>query len=417
MANIPNPVDGTSYYRAGGVFPHLMKIMPELEITPNPSTYDWFMFGFADLFFMQRPYTDQHMHMVEMAKSNCVPIWIDYDDDLFSVPRNNPTYGVYGQTSIQRNVVKMLQTADVVSVSTDFLKRKIEKLNPNIVVIKNALNDHLLNARPEIGQKKMVINWRGSPTHQKDVGIYAQQIVKAAKKFPDWKWHFVGHSFWGLIEAMPKESVVECAALDPVMYWHFIGQLQPGLQIVPLEDNIFNHSKSNIAWQEAAYSGCGSLVPDWEEWRNPGSLLYRTQEDFYNHLESVLMGRTNLQKLGEEAWTGVTEKFLLSDINPQRAQLIRDVVAKGRKPFVHAPLVVCSPRPQALSSESSQNTASLPEPKPISTESKESPPPSITNINEIGTEESDSQKKPLPLGTALYSNSKHKPEVGSLRES
>lgn len=356
LANIPNPLDGTSFYRAGGILPHLMSIMPELEVTPNPGTYDWFVMGFCDVLMMQRPYTDQHMQIAEMAQSMCVPLWIDYDDDLFSVPRSNPSHGLYSKPQHQRNVARMLAMADGVSVSTQHLKRKFEKLNKNIWVIPNALNDYLLNARPVIEPKKMVINWRGSPTHQKDVGIYAHVIVQLAQKHPQWKWNFIGHSFWGLLEAMPKESLVECPAMDPIMYWHMIGQLQPGFQIVPLEDNIFNRSKSNIAWLEAAYSGCGTLAPAWEEWMEPGALHYQSVREFGEQLDLVLSQKIDLKKLGEEAWNAVESHYLLSKINQTRADLIRSL-ALPRKPFVHSPLVACSPPAPPSSAASSSSSA------------------------------------------------------------
>jgi hypothetical protein len=396
FANIPNPLDGTSFYRAGGIMPHLMSIMPGLEITPNPTTIDWFMFGFCDVFFMQRPYSDQHVQMAEMARSNCIPVWVDFDDDLFSVPKSNPAASQYGQPNIQRNVAKLIAMADALSVSTEQLKRKFTKLNPNIHVIPNAFNDYMINARPEIGPKKMVINWRGSPTHQKDIGIYADSIVQLARKYPEWKWNFIGHSFWGLIEAMPKESLVECPPVDPVMYWHLIGQLQPGFQIVPLEDNIFNRSKSNIAWQEAAYSGCGSLVPDWEEWNtNPGCLIYRNQKEFREKLEEVCSLRVNLKQLGEDAWRGVTENFLLSKVNQKRAELLSSLVSQ-RKRFEHSPLVECSPRQRPPSAENSKSSASSPEAPSEYSQSMGCHPQSTTSTPTPDLIP-DSLQKPLPI--------------------
>lgn len=395
VANIPNPMDGTSFYRSGGILPQLMSIMPELEITPNPATYDWFVFGFCDVLFMQRPYLDQHVQIAEMARSICVPIWIDYDDDLFSVPRSNPAHKVYSKVENQRNIAKLLAMADTVSVSTHQLKHKYAKLNPDIRVIPNALNDFMLTSRPEIEPKKMVVNWRGSPTHEKDVAMYSHAIVDLAQKFPEWKWNFIGHSFWGLIDAMPKGSVVECPAVDPILYWHLIGQLQPGLQIVPLEDNIFNRSKSNIAWQEAAYSGCGSLCPDWEEWRNPGALLYKNAGEFYSKLHDVLALKTNITELGLEAWSGVQEKYLLSNVNLQRKELLHQITAQ-KKPFVHSPLVACSPRQPQPSSESLPIKPPLPEASAepsVSTESL----PALTTSTATPDSVPTSHPRPQPI--------------------
>jgi hypothetical protein len=255
-------------------------------------------------------------------------------------------------------VAKLIARADVLTVTNDVLKAKYEKLNPNIVVVPNCFNDRMMNARPEIDPiPKKLINWRGSPTHQKDIAVHMQAILQLCKEFPDWTWNFIGETFWMFSESMPAKNFVQCPAVDQATYWHLIAQLQPAIQIVPLEDNEFNRSKSNIAWIEGAYAGAACLAPDWEHWRQPGVINYTNPVSFYRKLKSLMEGKWDLAQLGKNGWEGVQQKFLLSKVNELRAQLVLSLTNK-RKPFVSAPLVGISPKQPDSSSENSQSNAS-----------------------------------------------------------
>ena len=288
-----------------------------------------------DIAFLQRPFTSQHVTLAEMIKDNGAKLWVDYDDDLFSVPSDNPAYNIYGQEGIQKNIAKICAMADVITVSTGFLKRRLEKLNKNIIVVQNAVNDRLFKRgeyRKPDERTKEFINWRGSDTHQRDLMIHLEQFHNLGKLALEKKfyWHFIGHNPWYITDALPRENVYVVKAMDVMDYHQLIKNIEPTIQIVPLHDSIFNHSKSNIAWLEGSYSGAVTVAPNWEEWKQDDAmLLYDSPEEFGEKLGVAIDGGVDLEKCYERSWEIINEKYILSKVNHKRYEIVQMLMDWG----------------------------------------------------------------------------------------
>jgi hypothetical protein len=279
--------------------------------------------GFFDLVFMQRPHTEAQLNVAKMVKMNCKPLWVDYDDDLSAVPLSNPAHKAYEKAS--SIVDELIGLADVVTTTTQHLKRKFEKLNPETQIIPNAFNDHMINYRPELGPMKKLISWRGSPTHQKDVASFTPEILRLAEEYPDWTWCFIGESYWGLIEQMPKDRCVVRHTMDLPAYWHFMQKLGSSVHIVPLDDCPLNRAKSNISWIEGSYAGAVCVVPDWEEWRQEGTVRYQDPEGFYQAMRHLLAGKVDLRGTAAGSWHAIQSNYSLKSVNHSRVELINQL--------------------------------------------------------------------------------------------
>lgn len=328
----PNPKDATSFYR--GMGPLLVMRHQDdkikLHLTDN---YSWVNFHAADVFMMQRPYTEDHFSMLEMAHANRVPVWVDFDDDLFSVPQSNPAHKIYGRPNIMKTIAKLIANADVVTVSTQFLKEKLERfetpLNKDIRVVHNAFNNHRIKPKESLGgPRNKLIMWRGSHTHHEDLWEVQEQLVQLATKNPDWTFHFQGDRPWFLAKQMPK-NVIFGDPIDPMEYFQLIHKLKPVAVMVPLKDSEFNRSKSNIAWIEASYAGAVTIAPDWEEWQKPGALNYKTPGDFQRLVQSVINGSHDVEDLNRKSWEYITEHLCVDHVNLKRIQLIKDLCQKS----------------------------------------------------------------------------------------
>ena len=117
----PNPTDATSFYRAVGPLQDLKRKMG--FILQIGSDVNWATLKGTDAVFMQRPFTKNHVQILEMAQANGKKVWVDYDDDLFSVPRSNRTFRLYGDAKNQNNIAQIVAKADVITVSTPQLQR------------------------------------------------------------------------------------------------------------------------------------------------------------------------------------------------------------------------------------------------------------------------------------------------------
>lgn len=327
MMNIPNQDDATSYYRAIGPFGRLKRELSDLHIIPFVPEWKWSTLSLCDIAFLQRPFLPQHLTMAQIAKNCGVPVWADYDDDLFSVPQDNPVFQTYGSEVIRKAVAEVTALADVVTVSTETLAAKLKPLNKNIHVIPNALDEHLpvFKREREPTPVQKLVFWRGTNTHQKDLMTVAPELIDTARAFPDVTFKFLGYNPWFITEQMGPKQAVVAPAIDIMEYLNFLKAVQPPLTIVPLHNSEFNRAKSNIAWLETTMAGSAVIAPNLPEFRQPGVITYDTSALFGAHLTAALKGDYDLTARNRISWEAIQENYTLRTVNPKRVEILRQL--------------------------------------------------------------------------------------------
>ena len=357
-AMIPALTDGTSFYRGAGPLQALSKDEDyRIEIG---GMVTWAYLRGLDGLFLQRPYTKDHLNIVHICKANGTPVWVDYDDDLFTVPIQNPTHRIYGNPEFQNNITRILCEADFVSVSTECLKEKfgkileeIEKKNTNerfdkrffdpdkIKVIPNAYDSELFRYsakewdRPAEAQSLSAL-WRGSHTHDADMSRFTVDLGKAIEagcaSNLKWTYNFVGSPWWGTLKWLEEnlrlsdKELVITQPLDVIEYHRFLHVLKPSIVYVPLLNDPFNRAKSNVGWIEATHAGAVCLAPDWPEWRRPGIINYKSPDDFGKLLTQGLKGGWRISELVQESRNYINESLTLRKVNRKRVEIIEAMV-------------------------------------------------------------------------------------------
>lgn len=325
-AMIPKLGDATSWYRAMGPLGEIARRKDRLAISVM-DTWNWPSITGTRGVFMQRPFTDDQRVAFDMIKNFGRKIWIDYDDYLFDIPTDNPTFFNYMNQKTADNIKYMIKNADVVTVSTEELKTQYSQLNPNVIVIPNALDPVLMKFKRD-KKAQRVISWRGSRTHQKDVFLYSPMIVEVANSqyASDWQWHFIGDNPWFLTDRMPHKRTYITKPMDIVDYHEHLTMLGPMAMVVPLHECTFNKAKSNIAWLEASLAGGICLGPDWAEWKRPGMLTYASREDFKEQLKSIVQDGVDTEKLKALSWEYIMENLRLDKVNAVRLEVICQIL-------------------------------------------------------------------------------------------
>lgn len=328
---IPNITDATSLYRAMGPLSELRHEIPNFDLVFEKE-HNWAMTKMSDIFFAQRPYNESSFTIIQMAKRMKRPVWVDYDDDLFCVPPSNPSFHVYSKEEVQRRIAACISLADHVTVSTPALKRKLEAggtiLNKNITVVPNALDPDLPKRTANPEKRAKLVFWRGSSTHQKDLYTFGKQLVDISKDHKDYTFFFQGDKPWFLYEQTGK-NVRFGENLDPMEYFEMINTIKPSIVIVPLFDDEFNRSKSNIAWLEGIYAGAVVLAPDWEEWQRPGCINYKSPGDFGAKLRDLLSNGYDINGENQKAWNYIQENLTLKNVNKLRKKIVEDLLAEA----------------------------------------------------------------------------------------
>lgn len=287
----------------------------------------------ADIFFCQRPGSEDHLKILRLAKMCDVPIWVDMDDDLLDVPQWNPGWEVFKD----RNdvVIECLRLADVVTTATESLAKKWRVYAKEVVVVPNAVDERMLKGYDPICKKVDLetIYWRGAPGHIKDLMDVTEDIVSVAKEFPELKWQFHGYWPWFIFKALAKLklyiNVDQIKAFEIPEYFNYLKKESThSLAIVPLEDSLWNHHKSNIAWLENTLAGAATLALDTDEFRQPGCILYK-EGSFKEALFSLIALSDKERKLKvQESLETIESKYTLSGINKIRMDIIDSLICK-----------------------------------------------------------------------------------------
>ena len=315
----PAPDDATSLYRAWGIVRDLKKqflkmdVIAEFVKPENNLTY--MNIKNYDVVYLQRPSTDTHLQIVEIAKRLGVKVWIDYDDNLFEIPVENQSYALYMNEKRHNTMKEIIKQSDLVTVSTQALSDYIKPwFFSNIATIQNAY-DPSFHGVPIKQPTKNLIAWRGTNTHAKDIDTYKRPLVDFLNEYEQFKIIFMGFDAKMIRDEMKfKENYSYFELMDPVNYIANYKHLAPEIHIVPLHDSIFNRCKSNIALIEARASGAKVLGPAWNEWQD-SDFCYYSEDSFYN-------GLTILAK-GHQTKVGVTE---LPEQNKKRVEEILKIL-------------------------------------------------------------------------------------------
>ena len=325
--------------RAVGPLARIVKARRELELVlpqrghvPDSSDLSWDWLSTCDCLFLQRPFSPLHVSLAKMARAMRVGIWMDWDDDILAVRRSNPKFEMYTRSDIKEALRSLPGLADRVTVSTSQLCERIAPLCTTLAsceVLPNAFQWKFTNE-----YRRKAISWRGSKHHVENFEHVLPQIREIAQnsEFLQWRWHFLGDAPWQAFEAIPTQQLICTPGTNPYEYMERFCQIGSWIHIVPLADNRFNRSKSNVAWLEATAAGAVVIAPDWEEWRKPGIINYRDAADFGEKLKTALRAFLGgpIHPFVQLSREYIKSNLLLENVNERRWELIRECCTVGQ---------------------------------------------------------------------------------------
>jgi hypothetical protein len=324
LACMADANDACSFYRGSGPLSHLRKNYENIhvEFKKEVSIGD---VRSSDIVFMLRPCTDSQKQVCDMACNYGVPVWVDFDDDLWRLMSDNPSYLFYSKKDVQQNMNWVIRHASICTVTTESLKEKLSLTAHDIRVIPNAydpiLDKQIDKVKTEVN--KDVVLWRGTGTHDRDVQSVMEQLKRVSAKNQT-VFAFLGHNPWFVTEDMPK--AVHIPPLDIINYHKAIQGMKPSMFMVPLADNVFNKSKSPIAAIEGAYAGAVTLARNWEQWSSiDGVITYDDEADFEGKLQDMIsMGPQDRAELAKRSWAHIQQHLHLDVVNKMRDIIVRD---------------------------------------------------------------------------------------------
>lgn len=210
----------------------------------------------------QRAVGRRFEQLARTCRERQIRVVFELDDDLFHIPRFNPSAWFWGQKAVQKSLLTLLHMADGVTVSTPELRDVVAHRTgrSDIVVCPNHLHPavwgaDLIGDRVFPNGDKIVIGWQGSSTHDQDY----QQAIPALQHILD-RYPHVILRFLGSVPATIQGKIAEnrfqwSRGVPFERYPSTLRYVNFTIGIAPLTTNRFNHSKSNVKVLE--YMACG----------------------------------------------------------------------------------------------------------------------------------------------------------------
>lgn len=311
--------DSCAFYRSSGILKDLQSKLPKANFTVLnlPLQIVWTLTKF-DLVMIQRPYTSDALSLIIYLKTCNVPVWVDWDDDLFHLNPENPAYIEYANENVQKVMIEIIKQATIVTVSTEYLRQILLPLNENIRIIPNALNDGLFDRKGRDHKQTNQIVWRGPENHIYDLLEYEKPIRQGIKKLKDWVFVFMGFAPW-MFRGLKIQAL---GMVDLMLYYKQLENIAPAILHVPLADNTFNRCRSNVAYLEATYAGAVTICPGW--WDAIGSLKYDNAAEYFECLKLAASKEIDRVSMAKMAYEYVQDCLVLSKVNEKRVAIIKE---------------------------------------------------------------------------------------------
>lgn len=253
-----------------------------------------------DVLVLQRQHGEGILNLVRWFKQ-AVPngkVIYEFDDNLHSLPHNNPNRAVYYNGSqATKNMEAMLRLADMLTVSTDSLKKEYEKFCKNIHVCHNSLDPvvvpDILNYTPEIENStssKFRLGWAGSGTHHDDFMPIVKSLSEAMVERPNIQFVCIGANMSGLFprelrkrfeyfgDTFPRDinggaTNYDKSGKNPtVEYYKLLKRANLDAAIAPIAPFLFNSCKSYIKIMEYGLAGIPFIASNFGPYKEYSSV-------------------------------------------------------------------------------------------------------------------------------------------------
>lgn len=313
-----------------------------------------------DLTVHQRQYGDNNLRNFNFLKNTLkIPCIYEIDDYLHGVSKESTAYFAYNPNRNPErfaNIEAYLRQADLVTVTTEYLKKLYSLYSKNIVVLPNCIDFE--DVFTEEATKKtdhgdeIWLGWAGSNTHLPDIKLINDVIKQILDDYPNVKlalggWDgkmrdkegkFVLENLYPWKD-IPDSRIVNIPwAKEMKDYPKMIAQFDIG--IAPLEDTDFNRAKSNIKFLEYASCGVAVVASDVEPYtatiiNGETGYLCKTRgalfADWYKKLKKLIESKELRLTMGANAKKYVKENFDIKNNIYKWKDCYTELIEKFRK--------------------------------------------------------------------------------------
>ncbi len=299
------------------------------------------MIKWADVVVFQRAYSSNEdiKNIIKICKLYKKNIAYDLDDDIWNIVDENPA--ICSAKHMDKSAKILLKNADVVTTTTETLKKALLNFNKNVEIVENAIDPMIYKDYGKSNESLPIVVYAGSASHWKDFMTILPTMQKIKEEIP-FVFVMIGFTQSPLDSAMyeykklqtfgvkDKNTKYQKAALECYEYLkkmnviHFpfytpelfptvlAKQINGDIGICPLEDVVFNNSKSCLKFYEYGACGMATIAPRILPYSDEVDYTYENLNDFEIKFKKLLKDKELRKEVAQRQMKWVLEN---RDIN------------------------------------------------------------------------------------------------------
>ena len=281
---------------------------------------------------------------------------VDFDD-YWQLPTDHILFADYYFEKIDGVMVKrketksdylisMLKTFENVTVSTPILADMVKPFNKNVHVFENSINPGY--EQWKIGNqlpRKTVFGWIGGGAHEPDINLLQGTPNRLRHDF-ETKDNYMIRLFGfsegsvyekyanilsddkqGPIQLFPPRPTLQ-KSWDKPSYTQYYNDLDVAL--VPLVDNKFNSSKSELKIVEAGFFKKPVIVSNVWPYKyiinDKNAKIVNKKGDWFKHIKFFIKNPSAIKDYGEALYESVKDKYDVRNVNKRRLEFYKSLI-------------------------------------------------------------------------------------------
>ena len=316
----------TNRYRIFNIVEHLRDLGSTCRVVTADALKSADLINADAMFICRIPMSETLRDHCETFQAQGGKIVFDLDDlihdiDAFSQSeyfRKRPEFAS-DFTVLSTRTLQMIETSDLVTVTTAALAQSIEGMEKNVEVIPNSISSTLIEkfadlpAQREAGGPVRICYLSGTATHSEDFEQCRAALASALGRHPNAELHIVGK----LDATNPADETggIDCIRHD-LMSYDAMHDFLAGMDInlAPLAPSYFNDCKSELKIFDAALHGVPTIASPTRSYAdtiNDGSdgILARTPEDWGAALDRLIGDAALRRTMGRAAFEAMVPRF------------------------------------------------------------------------------------------------------------
>jgi len=250
--------------------------------------------------------------------------------DLDDYWRNIPLIIRHDESDIMADRIENnIKKADLVIVTNSFLAEKALQFNPNVCIIENGLPyGETQYTSDKIYSDKVRIFWAGSYSHVTDMSLLKNPMNKLLCHKDKIEVVIGGYderskNVWDIIVSnltVGKKLPYRTLSTKNIFSYMDLYK-EADIMVIPLEDTVFNHGKSNLKLLEAASKKLPVIISNQYPYsvdKDAPVLWVNSQKDWFTHLNYLILNPSVRKEMGEKLYNWACIKYNLDLQNKKR---------------------------------------------------------------------------------------------------